>query len=259
MPIVMNEDETPPASGSEAGAIFETTLYGRRRGKRLRSYHSALMRDRLPDFAFEASHPVQRIEDAFPHAPKDIWLEIGFGGGEHLAAVAAQHPERGFIGCEAFHNGVAKMLALIEADALSNIRLFEGDARKVLDVLPAQSLAGIYLLYPDPWPKRRQRKRRFISDAMLESLARVLRPEAPLCFATDIDDYAGWTLARILRSPFFDWPAQEAIQWRKPWEGWSGTRYEAKAVQFGHHLAYYTFLRKRLAEGIVCGSAAAEA
>ncbi|ACB94706.1 tRNA (guanine(46)-N(7))-methyltransferase TrmB [Beijerinckia indica] len=242
-PALDEKDVLPPAPEAE-GAPCETTLYGRRRGKKLRSYHSALMREKLPEVALDLSQPVASVTDLFPHAPEDVWLEIGFGGGEHLAGTAASQAKKGFIGCEAFHNGVAKILVLIEAEGLRNIRVFEGDARKVLDALPQASLAGIFLLYPDPWPKRRQRKRRFLSDAMLERLARVLRPGAPLRFATDIDDYAGWTLARVLRSPDFDWPAQEAVDWHKPWEGWTGTRYEAKALRLGHHPAYYTFIRK---------------
>ena len=177
-------------------------------------------------------------------SPKtEVRLEIGFGGGEHLSAEAARHPEIGFIGCEPFRNGVAKLLEQIEARNLRNLRLHAGDAADVLDRLPEGCLAQIDLLYPDPWPKRRQRKRRFISERNLERLGRVMRPGAEFRFATDIDDYAGWGLAHAMRSPWFDWPAGSAEVWRRPWAEWPSTRYEAKAVREGRRPVYLTFVR----------------
>ncbi len=170
-------------------------------------------------------------------------MEVGFGGGEHLAVEALRQPELGFIGCEPFVNGVAKILALIAETDLVNIRLYNGDAGDVIDALPDRSLSRVYLLYPDPWPKRRQHKRRFLSDDMLARLARVMRPGAELRFASDIDHNAGWTLARILRSADFIWPAKSAADWQTPWEGWDSTRYEAKALAEGRRPAYFTFLR----------------
>jgi tRNA (guanine-N7-)-methyltransferase len=135
-------------------------------------------------------------------------------------------------------------LALLEAKKLDNVRLYCGDAGKVIDALPAAALARVYLLYPDPWPKRRQRKRRFLSDAMLTALARVMRAGGELRFATDIDDNLGWTLARVLRSPDFIWKAETAADWREPWPGWTPTRYEAKARAAGRTPAYLTFVRR---------------
>jgi tRNA (guanine-N7-)-methyltransferase len=132
---------------------------------------------------------------------------------------------------------------LIEESRLQNVRLYEGDARAVIEALPGRALDGVYLLYPDPWPKRRQRKRRFLSDDMLTRLARVMRPGAELRFATDIDDNAGWTLARILRSGEYSWTPASAQDWRRPWDGWNGTRYEAKALLEARRPAYFTFLR----------------
>jgi tRNA (guanine-N7-)-methyltransferase len=172
-----------------------------------------------------------------------LWLEIGFGGGEHLAARARAHPEIGFLGCEPFVNGVAKLLAVIDRDGLENIRIWHAEATGLIDRLPSGCLAGAYLLYPDPWPKRRYRKRRFVSDENLAALARVLGPEAQLRFASDIDDYAGWALARVLRSGAFRWAAERPNHWRQPWPDWPGTRYEAKATREGRKPVYLTFQR----------------
>ena len=162
-----------------------------------------------------------------------MWIEIGFGGGEHLAARARAQPEIGFLGCEPFVNGVAKLLAVIDRDKLRNIRIWDAEATALIGCLPHRCIEGAYLLYPDPWPKRRQRKRRFISDDHLRALARVMAPQAELRFATDIDDYAGWALARVLRSGAFTWMAERPEAWRQPWHGWPGTRYETKAFREG--------------------------
>lgn len=218
-------------------------LFGRRKGKKLRGRQAELLRTVLPGVTFDPSRPILDAVALFPEAPAALWLEVGFGGGEHLAAEASRHPQFGYIGCEAFVNGVAKALTLIEENQLRNVRLYGGDARAVIEALPQRALDGVYLLYPDPWPKRRQRKRRFLSDDMLARLARIMRPGAELRFATDIDDNAGWTLARILRSADFSWSPQNATEWQRPWEGWSGTRYEAKALLEGRRPVYLTFLR----------------
>jgi tRNA (guanine-N7-)-methyltransferase len=227
-------DEMPPAA----------RLYGRRKGKKLSPHQINLRAALLPRLTIDASQPIGGAAALFPHQPRDIWLEIGFGGGEHLAAEAAAHPDRGFVGCEFFENGVVKALSLIAANDLDNIRLYQGDAGAIIDALLAQSLAGIYLLYPDPWPKRRQRRRRFLSDDMLKRLARLMRPGAEIRFATDIDDNAGWTLARILRSTDFEWRASIAQDWRDPWPGWDSTRYESKALAAGRKPVYLTFVRR---------------
>lgn len=179
----------------------------------------------------------------FPRSPEAVRLEIGFGGGEHLAAAARAHPETGFIGCEPFVNGMAKLLGVIDQEGLGNIRLWDRDAAELLPALPARSLDGVDLFYPDPWPKRRQRKRRFVSDESLAALARVLRPGGLFRFATDIDDYAGWVLARVLRSTEFRWSAARPDAWRRPFPGWPGTRYEAKALAEGRRPVYLTFVR----------------
>jgi tRNA (guanine-N7-)-methyltransferase len=139
---------------------------------------------------------------------------------------------------------MAKALAAIEAQRLANIRLHAGDAADVLAWLPNALLGRVFLFFPDPWPKRRQRKRRFISDESLVALARVMHAGAELRFASDIDDYAGWTLIRILRSKHFLWPAEQGVDWTLPWQGWRGTRFEAKAKQAGRRPVYLTFIRR---------------
>jgi tRNA (guanine-N7-)-methyltransferase len=228
---------------SQRAAAGAARLYGRRKGKKLRPHQAGLVTELLPRIAVDPNRPLPDPSALFPHAPAHFWLEIGFGGGEHLIAQANAHRDIGLFGCEPFINGVAKLLAQVDALGLDNLRVFQGDAAALINSLPNASLDRVFLLYPDPWPKRRQRKRRFVSDAMLDDLARVMRPGAELRFATDIDDYAGWTLARVLRSPHFLWPAETAAEWQKPWAGWSSTRYEAKALAAGRRPVYLTFVR----------------
>ncbi|MBK9080993.1 MAG: tRNA (guanosine(46)-N7)-methyltransferase TrmB [Rhizobiales bacterium] len=217
-------------------------FYGRRHGKTLREHHAGLMQTLLPHLSVPDG-PLD-LAALFGRAMTGYRLEIGFGGGEHLAQRAGETPDVGFIGCEPFVNGVAKALALIEEGNLDNVRIHANDAGRLIDRLPAASLARVDILYPDPWPKRRQRKRRFVSDATLKRLARALAPGGLLCFATDIDDYAGWTLQRMLRSPDYDWPATTSADWLAPWAGWRSTRYEEKARREGRTSAYLTFVRR---------------
>jgi tRNA (guanine-N7-)-methyltransferase len=236
-----------PEAGAAAlreGQPNPFTLHGRRRGKKLGAHHASLLSTVLPCLSFDASRPIADPACLFPDSPSSVWLEIGFGGGEHLAAQAHAHPDIGYIGCEAFLNGIAKALALIEAGRLRNVRLYNGDARAVIEALPEEALDGAYLLYPDPWPKRRHHRRRFLSGEMLTRLARIMRPDAELRFATDIDANAGWSLARVLRSRDFVWAPAGPTDWQRPWEGWTGTRYEAKALRGGRRPTYLTFLRK---------------
>ena len=218
-------------------------LYGRSKGKPLRAHHARLVAERLPALEVDAATLASRAP-LFPFEPRELWLEIGFGGGEHLIAQARAHPDVGFIGCEPFVNGVAKALAAIELHRLDNIRLRAGDARALIEALPPASLSRIFILYPDPWPKRRHNKRRVISAEMVGDIARAARPGAILRFATDIDDYAGWALSRFLDSSDFQWTARTADDWRIPWDDWSPTRYEAKARAAGRASAYLTFIRQ---------------
>jgi tRNA (guanine-N7-)-methyltransferase len=220
------------------------TFHGRRKGKTLRPLRAGLLETVLPRLTIDLSRPLEDPSRLFPRAVTQVWLEIGFGGGEHLVAEAERHRDVGFLGCEPFVNGVAKTLQAISDRSLDNICLHPGEAERLLEALPAACLGRVDALYPDPWPKRRQRKRRLISDAMLSRLARIMLPGAPLRFATDIDDYAGWTLARILRSPDFEWRAQGAEDWSISWEGWTPTRYEVKAREEGRVPVYLTFTRR---------------
>jgi tRNA (guanine-N7-)-methyltransferase len=160
-----------------------------------------------------------------------------------MVAEAERHPRTGFIGSEPFVNGMAKALALIAERKLDNIRLHHGDASELIAWLPAASLARVDLIYPDPWPKRRHWKRRFVQDESIALIARILRPGGEFRFATDIPDYAAWTLLRLWRSPEFAWTAERACDWRRPWPGFSGTRYEAKAKREGRAPCYLIFRR----------------
>ncbi len=220
-------------------------FFGRRKGHRLRSHQAGLIETLLPRLALDTSgRPPQELARLFAVPVDDIRLEIGFGGGEYLIAQAEAHAHTGFIGCEPFVNGMAKALAAIEARRLANIRLHLGDAVPVLDWLPAACLARLDLVYPDPWPKRRHWKRRFVQEQTIVDMARILRPGGEFRFVSDIPDYAAWTLARLLRSPDFAWTAERAEDWRRPWPGFVGTRYEAKAVREGRVPCYLVFRRQ---------------
>jgi tRNA (guanine-N7-)-methyltransferase len=226
-------------TAAHGGAFF-----GRRKGHRLRPHQSALLEHLLPRLALDLSVPPPAdLAALFPLPVTDVRLEIGFGGGEHLASEAQAHPTVGFIGCEPFVNGMAKALALIEAKGLANLRLHHGDAVALIAWLPSGSIARVDLLYPDPWPKRRHWKRRLVQDATVETLARILRPGGEFRFASDVPDYVAWTLERLNRSPKFIWTAERADDWRRPWPGFAGTRYEAKARREGRTPCYLAFRR----------------
>jgi tRNA (guanine-N7-)-methyltransferase len=198
----------------------------------------------LPRLALDLTKPPPALATLFPRHVDGVRLEIGFGGAEHLIAAAQAHPATGFIGCEPFVNGMAKALAAIDALGLANIRLHHGDATALLAWLPDASLERVDLLYPDPWPKRRHWKRRFIQDDSVTALARVLKGGGEFRFASDWADYAAWTLERLIRSPAFTWTAERADDWRKPWPDFAGTRYEKKALREGRAPCYLTFRRR---------------
>jgi tRNA (guanine-N7-)-methyltransferase len=216
-------------------------FFGRRKGHALKPRQAALFETLLPRVALDLTKPAPADLRSLFASADDVRLEIGFGGAEHLIAQAQAHPNIGFIGSDAFINGVAKALVAIDAHKLANVRLHFGDASELLDWLPPAALARIDLLYPDPWPKRRHWKRRFIQEGSLRRLARLLRAGGELRFATDIADYAVYALARVLRSPDFVWTAEVASDWRRPWADFAGTRYEAKAKREGRVPAYFVF------------------
>jgi len=209
-------------------------LYGRRKGKALRPHHAKLIAELLPRLVFDR----ERLDTR-----KRLRLEIGFGGGEHLAHQAALHPDIAFIGAEPFVNGVAKLLALIEARDLRNISIHAGDARELFAALPDGSLERIYLLYPDPWPKKRHHRRRLVNQETLGHFHRLLQPGGLFLFASDIDHYVQWTLFETRKAGGFTWLAESARDWREPFPDWIETRYEAKAKREGRVPSYLAFRR----------------
>jgi tRNA (guanine-N7-)-methyltransferase len=220
-------------------------LYGRRKGKPLSPRRIGLMATLYPTLALDvATTSPGDLRTIFPVEVRQVRLEIGFGGGEHLIAGATQRTDVGFIGVEPFLNGMAKAVAAVADLGLRNIRLFGGDAVHVLDWLPSASLVEIDLLYPDPWPKKRHFKRRFVSPDNLDRFARVLGPGGLFHFASDIDSYVEWTLRQLLPRDDFEWTAEQADHWRRPFPDWPGTRYEAKALADGRKPAYLTFKRR---------------
>ena len=219
-------------------------LYGRRQGKPLKPRQERLMETLLPRVA--APDPEAGPIDPsalFPNA-EAVWLEIGFGGGEHLAWQAARHPEIGVIGAEPFINGVAKLLVLIDEEELKNVRVHFGDARPLIEALPAASLSRIFVLHPDPWPKKRHFKRRMISPWFFEEAARLLESGGVLRVASDIPDYVRWTLMHAHKAKDFEWTAERADDWRQRPDDWPQTRYEAKARREGRPPAYLEFRRR---------------
>jgi tRNA (guanine-N7-)-methyltransferase len=227
---------------SDQGNARRGAFFGRRKGHALRPRQAALLETLLPTLAVDLGRPAPTdLSTLFRPAVEGVRLEIGFGGGEHLIAQAQAHPRTGFIGIEPFVNGMAKALAAIDAKQLANIRLHFGDATFLLDWLPPKSLLRVDLLYPDPWPKRRHWKRRFVQDGSVAEIARVLRPGGELRFASDIPDYVAWTLKHLSRSSDLAWTAQRADDWRLPWPDFSQTRYEAKAKRAGRGPCYLVF------------------
>lgn len=220
-------------------------FYGRRHGHKLRPARRKLVRDLLPLVRVAVPEDAAEIDlkELFGGPKDDIRLELGFGAGEHLAAQAMKNPGVGFIGCEPFVNGVAACLAAIEKDSLSNVRLFDDDARLLFPALPDRCLGRVYVLFSDPWPKKRHHRRRLIGGQTLDQLARLMKAGAELIFASDHMDYVAWTLGRFRRHPAFAWTARRPRDWRHPPEAWAATRYEAKALKSGAAPAYLVFKR----------------
>jgi tRNA (guanine-N7-)-methyltransferase len=222
------------------------SFFGRRKGHKLRIHQLELIEHLLPRLSLDiTSRAPSDPAEIFDRPVDGVRLEIGFGGGEHLIAEATAFPGLGFIGCEPYVNGMAKILARIEARNIGNIRLFAGDAAELLVWMPPRALARIDLIHPDPWPKRRHWKRRFVQDETVAAMARVLKPQGEFRFVCDIDDYCAWTLAHLARSADFIWTAERASDWRLPWPDYTMTRYGAKAVREGRVAAYLRFRRVR--------------
>lgn len=178
----------------------------------------------------------------FPRPQRELWVEIGFGAGEHLAWQAAHHPDVGFIGCEPFINGMSTLLSLVERDGLDMVRLWPDDARPLLDRLPDGSVGRLFLLFADPWPKLRHHNRRFIQDDTVADLARLLKDDGELRIATDDAPLLDWSLRHVRRNPAFAWTAEGPADWRERTADWPPTRYEEKAL---HGRPYYLRFRRR--------------
>jgi tRNA (guanine-N7-)-methyltransferase len=208
-------------------------FYGRRQGRKLNQGRATLLADLLPQLRLELPEMPGKLEldRLFTGPLQDIWLEVGFGSGEHLAAQARRHPEIGFVGCEPFLNGVSSLLGLIQHDRLRNVRIFPDDARLLLDALPDASVGRSFLLFSDPWPKKRHHRRRFIGQENLDRLSRVLKAGAELRLSTDDPDLADWTLEHLGQHHGFSL-AQDAVRRERPAD-WPGTRYEEKAIAAG--------------------------
>ena len=219
-------------------------FFGRRRGKAMRPQQAAALETGFTKYRLDltAESPGD-LSDLFEADVAAVRLEIGFGGGEHLLHRATESPATGFIGVEPFVNGMAKMMMAVKERPLANLRVYDDDATRLLDWLPQNSLDGIDLLYPDPWPKKKHWKRRFISPVNLDRFARVLKRGGRFRFASDIDTYVNWTLLHCRAHGGFAWQAADAADWHQAYEGWPGTRYEAKAIREQRRPAYLTFLR----------------
>jgi tRNA (guanine-N7-)-methyltransferase len=231
-------------TGERDRVSSELRSFGRRRGRRLSARQSHLLTEVGPDVRPDLDEPPPANAAALFSVPvTQVWLEIGFGGGEHLVWQAQNHPDVGIIGCEPFEEGVVKVLAIIDEHGIENIRVHPDDARPLLRWLPEQSIDRAFVLFPDPWPKVRHRKRRLVATPLLDQLAQALRPGAELRVATDIGDYARTMLVALMRHPSFRWTATGPSDWRTRPIDWPPTRYEAKALREGRRCTYLRFVR----------------
>lgn len=226
----------------------EVRLYGRRKGRPLRKRKSGLIETRLPELTLQVPEGPLLPETVFARPMRDIWLEVGFGSGHHLAWQAKANPNVGLIGCEPFINGVAGLLSLIDDDGLDNVRILPDDARPLLDALPEASIGRAFILFADPWPKKRHWDRRFVGPANLPRLARVLRDGAELRLASDDMGLLRWMLEHMLRHPAFEWLAERAADWRERPADWPPTRYEEKALAAGRTPVFLRFRRRPRSE-----------
>ena len=220
-------------------------FYGRLKGKALKKSQKAYLDQDLADLSpgpvdWGANPERIPLDLAALFGGKPVWLEIGFGGGEHLVHQAMQNPEVGIIGAEPYINGVAMLLGKIRRAGVDNLAVHPGDARDLMDVLPENSINKAFLLYPDPWPKKRHHRRRFVTPEHLEPLAKVMKPGAILRVATDIPDYVRQTMEEVPKAGF-EWLAETPADWRNPWDDWISTRYEQKALREGRVPHYLTF------------------
>jgi tRNA (guanine-N7-)-methyltransferase len=233
----------------------EERLYGRRRGRKLRDQQQRLLDELLPRLAIRLpAAPPLDLAALFGRPAGPVWLEIGFGGGEHLAWQAAQHPEIGLLGCEPFVNGLVSALGHIQAGGLANVRIWPEPAVGLLDSLADATIDRAFVLFPDPWPKLRHHKRRFVARPNLDRLARVLVDGAELRIATDDPSYRRWILAELTDHPEFEWLARRPADWRVRPPDWPPTRYEEKALAAERLPVFLRYRRRPRAEAGKCGS-----
>ena len=223
-------------------------LYGRRHGRAMRPKRQALVNSLLPRLMIEIRSDGRDAEQLhfatiFDWLPKDVWLEIGFGAGDHLVAQAEKNPTVAFIGCEPFVEGIGKLISRIDSSGVTNIRIYPGDVRDLIVALPLASLGKVFLLFPDPWPKNRHHKRRIINRDFLDKLAGCLRVGGDLLVWTDHDEYVRWILDELLQHEAFSWTARGPEDWRIRPESGQKTRYESKALAAGRQCVYLQFKR----------------
>jgi len=234
------------ASGKPVSFVQgELRSFGRRRGRKLSVRQDQLMAELLPTLSVDPQSPAPRdLEGLFPEGVASVWLEIGFGGSEHLIWQAKANPNVGLIGCEPFEEGVVKALAAIDEGQLTNVRLLMDDVRPLLRWLPERSLSRVFILFPDPWPKKRHHKRRLFSPDLLRLLARVMAPGAELRLGTDIGDYVRTALLAVAGTSDFRWAAEGPADWRERPADWPQTRYEGKAGREGRRCYFFRFIRQ---------------
>lgn len=233
----MQDDQTSPPWRNFYGRIHGKTLKPAQR----RALDEDLGPLSLPGITWD-ENPQRNMLDMSWLDGRKLWLEIGFGGGEHMVHQAASNPDVAIIGCEPYINGVAMLLRKITKAGVQNVRIHPGDVRDLFDVLPVGSVEKAFLLYPDPWPKKRHHRRRAVTPEYLQPLAKVMRAGAELRIATDIKDYVRQSMEEVPRAGF-SWTAQMASDWREPWADWISTRYEQKALREGRVPHYMTFLK----------------
>ena len=226
--------------------IARQVVFGRRQGHKLRPKRQALMRDLLPQIGIDLAPDDGPIEPRtlFAEGTKEVWLEIGFGAGEHLAWQAARRPDVGFIGCEPFLNGVAALLDRIATENLRNVRIFPDDARLLMARLGGGEINRLCLLFPDPWPKKRHNKRRIISSENIACFADIMADDGEFRFASDHAEYGRWTLERLLAEPHLRWLAERPGDWRERPADWPETRYEQKAREANRAPLFLRFERR---------------
>ena len=216
-------------------------FYGRRKGRPLRNTSKRLLEELLPAYVVpdNTSDPAK----LFTHNPSKLYLEIGFGGGEHLAMVAKNHPENAYIGAEPFLNGVSSFLKYCQNEALKNVRIWPDDIRLQLSSWPNECLDGIFIMFPDPWPKIRHSSRRIINKDNLAAFARLIKVGGSLRMASDHASAKNWILSGMLENPYFDWTAERPDDWNVQPHDWPETRYMRKALKEGRRPAWFDFKR----------------